>query len=153
MTATALRGVPAYAHTGRITLSTIVTDTEFCRITHTDGETLDQTFRRVHETIGTITTGAGQFDSYRLAAKQALYRDESLTIGQVYALWVEVALAETEDDHYDTLSAALNNDAMPLDEKVAVFNKNDQRRTRRRTAVTKRAYGIPYTQFEKEVTS
>lgn len=115
-------------------------------------ETLDQKFRRVQADLGPVDWSAS-IDHDRFTGRRTLERgrETGLTVGETYALWLVAQLEAIDADHDAALDQALadlrEGRITQGHEFAAAMAPHHRRRTRRRTAATKLAYGITYTQF------
>lgn len=131
-------------------LDTVVTDPGLIALGITP-RTLAQSFAANHKKVGTL--GAGHYDTGRINGHRSLEQGAGLNLGELYALWVEASLEVVENDHSAETDALLaevrelpDGQAVSAD-WIARSHASDRRAVRRRTAITKRAYGIPYTTF------
>ena len=153
-----------------IALDTIITSPAAQRL-GLKAETLEQSYRRNHRNIGALYSGEWM-DAARLAelverhsinasagsrVVEANTRDrwgqpdETLTIGQVYALWVYARLEEIDQrwsDETDANLARCRSGEMSYGADYSAAQEPvDRRRARARTATLKSAYGLTWTQW------
>lgn len=115
------------------------------------GETLAACFARLHAEVGSLSChSAAEFDGYRYSARQRLAQDDSMTLGEVYALWCHVERDAAEDAHTARLTELLAQhyaDEISTEDFCVETDRNDRRRARRLNAATKRAYNMTSTEF------
>lgn len=111
-------------------------------------ETLDEAFARLSSIADSFAGLAGSCGRDAVAARRSLespYFDGLTGVG-IYALWVTAKLAEIEAEWSEAIDVLLASD-LDGDPFRVVSNRIDRRRNRLRTAVTRAAYGIPYSMF------
>lgn len=137
------------------TLDTVVTDRELHDLIGTTA-TLDERFQAVHQTIGSLSVDDVWY-TLGVRKLRAVDHDglllEPLTIGELYALWCAAAIDAAEEEWSAAVDEALaklnRGELADASDFCAAMAPADRRRARRRTAATKKAYGITYTDYMK----
>lgn len=145
----------------QIALTAEVTDTGWTDlIEDAKVETLDESFRRNRERLGTLPLSAENHLDHlstfnRATASGRVRPSMSLSLGQIFAAWVRASLDALEDEYRERLTGLLDayryddpeGSTMTHEEFCAALASLDISIGIRRTNVTKKAYGITYAEF------
>lgn len=141
-----------------VTLDTITTADDLIRLGITP-RTLAEQFAASYKEIGTLfvpdRAPANRHEAGRKVARAEWESrngglPESLTLGELYALWVSTKIDTLDDAYYEFLGvwlAKLEADEVTVDEFRDATDRAERSYKRGRNAATKKAYGITYTEY------
>jgi hypothetical protein len=132
----------------RITLDTIITSNEVQNLLG-KGETLRQTFKRLHAEIGSLHHQMNDYNDRLNSARRTLAYGENLMVGEVYALYVAVVLDQADWEYSEIAFACSGGYANGNGYDFDAERKASDKASRARLAATKAAYGATYSTFTK----